>query len=315
MNAKRVLVTGAAGFVGAVLVRRLVRDGFEVHAAMKTEGTPWRLSDVGPDVRLHAVDLRDEARTRAVVDEVRPEVVYHLAAHGAYPTQTDADGIIQTNIIGTWNLLRAVARSGCLAFVSTGSSSEYGFKQYAMRESDILEPNSYYAVSKCAQTLLCQHFARVENLPLTTFRLFSVYGPFEEPSRLVPTLIRNCLDGVDLTLVAADTARDFVYVDDVVDACLRLDELAKLSGEIVNLGTGLQSTVKEVVDLVVAHTESRVAARYGAMEGRIWDQSTWVADCTKSRRLLGWIPRTSLSDGLRRTIEWTRGRRTEGAMR
>jgi nucleoside-diphosphate-sugar epimerase len=294
--------------VGAVLCRRLLRDGGEVHVILKPTTSTWRLDEIRDDLRIHAGDLRDEVETAALVAAARPEVVYHLATHGAYPFQTDADVIIQANILGTWNLLKALSSIDYQVFVNTGSSSEYGFKQYAMRENDLLEPNSYYSVAKCAQTLLCQHVARQENHAITTFRLFSTYGPFEEPSRLVPTLVRRCLAGEDLHLVAADTARDFVYVDDVVDAYLRIDALTRLQGEILNIGTGVQRTVREVVDLVLRHTGSSVRCGWGEMPSRIWDTSTWVADCTKARRLLGWEPATSLSDGLALTVAWARAR-------
>ena len=303
---KRVLLTGAGGFVGAVLARRLLSDGHEVHVLLKSATTRWRLADVQEDLRLHEVDLQDEEGVRRAADAVRPEVVYHLAAHGAYPFQTDPDGIIATNILGTWNLVKALAKTDYEVFVNTGSSSEYGFKDFAMRETDLLEPNSYYAVAKCAQTLLCQHVARTEKKPITTFRLFSAYGPFEEPSRLVPTLIQRCLRGQDLSLVPPETARDFVYVDDVVDAYLKTSELSKLRGDIINIGTGVQSTIRDVVEAIVQHTGARVECKWGAMQPRIWDSSTWVSDCTKAKTLLGWRARTSLNDGLGRTVAFVR---------
>jgi nucleoside-diphosphate-sugar epimerase len=306
MSARKVLLTGAAGFVGAVLARRLLRDGHEVHVVLKSSNRRPRLDPIFDDLRVHELDLRDESSVRATVMEVRPQVIFHLAAHGAYPTQTDADGIIRTNFLGTWNLLRASAAVDYEVFVNTGSSSEYGFKDFAMRESDLLEPNSYYSVAKCAQTLLCQHFAQVEKRPITTLRLFSAYGPFEEPSRLIPTLIQRCLDGQPLKLVSRDTARDFIYVEDVVDAYLSLEKLAQLSGEIINIGTGVQSTVGDVVDAVLKHTGAQVECQWGAMPSRVWDAKIWVSDCTKSKRLLGWRPQTTLSDGLARTVAWTR---------
>ena len=306
MNKKRILVTGAAGFVGAALTRRLLAEGHDVHMVSKSTTVPWRLAGVEHDLHQHEVDLRDEERVRAVIASMRPEVVYHMATHGAYPSQTDADGIIQTNILGTWNILKALERIDYEVFVNSGSSSEYGFKDYAMRETDLLEPNSYYSVAKCAQTLLCQHVAKTESRPITTFRLFSVYGPFEEPSRLIPTLIRRCLAGEDLTLVDPEIARDFVYVDDVVDAYLRTDKLAQLRGEIINIGTGVQSPIRLVAELILQHTGARVACHWGAMRARIWDAKTWVADCTKSTRLLGWRPTTMLSAGLEQTIAWAR---------
>jgi nucleoside-diphosphate-sugar epimerase len=308
MTAKRILITGAAGFVGAVLTRRVLELGHEVHVVTKSTSPSWRLADVAPDLRVHQGDLTDEAGMQRLVEASRPEIVYHLATHGAYPFQTNADGIIQTNILGTWNLLKALARTDYEVFVNTGSSSEYGFKDYAMRETDLLEPNSYYSVAKCAQTLLCQHVAKTEQKPITTFRLFSVFGPYEEPSRLLPTLIRLCLEGKDLTLVDPATARDFVYVDDVVDAYLRFDKLAGLCGEVVNIGTGVQCSLAQVVDAVLAETKADVQCHWGAMPARIWDAKTWVGDCTKSQRLLGWRSTTSLADGIARTVDWMRAR-------
>jgi nucleoside-diphosphate-sugar epimerase len=298
---KRVLLTGAGGFVG-----RLLADGHQVHVLLKSATTRWRLAGVQADLRLHEVDLQDEEGVGRAAAAIQPEVVYHLAAHGAYPFQTDPDGIIATNILGTWNLVKALAKTDYEVFVNTGSSSEYGFKDFAMRETDLLEPNSYYAVAKCAQTLLCQHVARTEKKPITTFRLFSAYGPYEEPSRLVPTLIQRCLHQQDLSLVPPETARDFVYVDDVVDAFLKTAELSKLRGDIINIGTGVQSTLRDVVEAIVQHTGAQVECRWGAMQPRIWDSSTWVADCTKAKTLLGWRARTSLNDGLGRTVAFVR---------
>jgi nucleoside-diphosphate-sugar epimerase len=306
--AKRVLITGAAGFVGAGLTRSVLAAGHDVHVLLRAGRTPWRLAEVTDDVQRHEIDLRDEQAVRALVERVRPEWIYHLATHGAYPSQADAERIIQTNVLGTWNLLKAASSVDYDVFVNTGSSSEYGFKETVMRETDLPEPNSYYAVAKCAQTLLCQHVAKAERRPITTLRLFSVYGPFEEPSRLVPTVIRRCLEGQDLTLTAPDTARDFVFIEDVVDAYLRVDALARLSGEIINIGSSVQSTIRDVVELVLRHTGARVACHWGAMPARTWDQNNWVADCAKGARVLGWQARTSLSEGLARTVAWMRER-------
>jgi UDP-glucose 4-epimerase len=314
MSGKRVLLTGGAGFVGAALCRTLLSRGFEVHALLRTPGRSWRIAGVLSDLRAHEIDIRDDDRLTRAVREIHPEIVYHLATFGAYPYQTDADAIVQTDILGTWNLLKALASVDYEVFVNTGSSSEYGFKQYAMRETDLLEPNSYYSAAKCAQSLLCQHVARAEHRPITTFRLFSVYGPYEEPTRLVPTLIRKCLAGEPLDLVPPGIARDFVYVDDVVDAYLRIDALAKLSGEIINIGTGVQQTIRDVVEVVLTETGAHVECRWGAVEPRIWDSSIWVADCTKSKRLLDWRATTRLEQGLRSTIEWTRSQGAGNAL-
>jgi dolichol-phosphate mannosyltransferase len=141
---------------------------------------------------------------------------------------------------------------------------------------------------------------------VNTLRLFSAFGPYEEPTRLIPTIVRRCLANQPLELVSRDIARDFVYVEDVVDAFLCIEQLARLSGEIINIGTGVQSTVGDVVQTVRGYTGSSSECRWGAMPARIWDAKTWVADCSKSVRVLGWRPRTTLEAGLRGTVDWIR---------
>ena len=306
---QRFLVTGATGFIGASLVRKLAEMGCEVHALVREGADLWRLRGTEQKVRLHKGDLTAADRLRDLVLSIQPTIVYHLAVHGAYPDQTNADEIIRTDIFGTWNLLKACAEVDYKVFVNTGSSSEYGPKLHAMRETDLPEPSSYYAVAKCAQTLVCQHMARAERRPVNTFRLFSVYGPYEAPSRLIPTVIRRCLEGKDLEMVSPETARDFIYADDVLQAYLQLGQLSLQCGETFNIGTGVQSTVRDVVGAVLRSTGAKVKVHWGSMAARVWDTDTWVADPSKVRRVLKWTPKISLTEGIERTVEWFRGNR------
>jgi nucleoside-diphosphate-sugar epimerase len=303
---ERFFVTGAAGFVGSCVTRKLVELGCEVHALIRATTNRWRLDGLEQKVALHLGDLNDGERLRELIGEVQPTVVYHLAVHGAYPTQTNADQIILTDMFGTYNLLKACSEVDYKVFVNTGSSSEYGSKLYAMRESDLLEPSSYYAVAKAAQTLVSQHMARADRRPINTFRLFSVYGPYEEPTRLVPTLIRRCLESKELEMVSPDTARDFVYVDDVVEAYLQIGQLSLQCGEVFNIGTGVQSSMRDVVRAVFRSAGAKVKVNWGTMPARSWDTETWLADTTKVRRILKWAPRTGLAEGIEKTTEWFR---------
>src|SRR5262249_49342585 len=141
---------------------------------------------------------------------------------------------------------------------------------------------------------------------VVTFRLFSVYGPWEEPGRLIPTLIRRARAGQPLQMTAPETARDFVYVDDILRALLTLDRLSELRGEIFNLGTGVQSTLRDVVDLVRKLAGSASEVRWGDMPARHWDASQWVADISKARRQLGWSPHYRLEQGLAEMAAWMR---------
>ena len=144
---RRAFVTGAGGFVGANLVRRLLRDGNEVHVLLR-EPNSWRVDEIVKDLRIHLGDLRNAEQLTRTVEAVRPDWIFHLAAYGAYSWQTELSTMIETNITGTMNLLNAGLTAGFAAFVNAGSSSEYGFKHHAPSETEFLEPNSNYAVTK-----------------------------------------------------------------------------------------------------------------------------------------------------------------------
>lgn len=301
--ARTALVTGGGGFIGACIARRLVAEGADVHVLLRDQTPRWRLQDILERITVHAVDLLDAARVGDVVGRIRPRHVFHMATHGAYEVQSDARRILETNVLGSYNLLEASAAAGVEVLVNAGTSSEYGLKRDAMRETDRLEPNSVYAVAKAAQTHLASLMARRSPTAVVTFRLFSVYGPWEEPSRLMPTLIRRARAGEPLEMAAPETARDFVYVDDVVEALLATDRLPA-GGGIFNLGTGIQSTLRDVVAAVQAAVGGRSEVRWGSMAARHWDTDRWQADVSKARLALGWSPRHTLREGVARMAAW-----------
>jgi len=310
---KRVLMTGGAGFVGANLARRLLHDGHELHLLIRPADNAWRLEPIRSEVHLHAVDLTDAEGVARVVAGVRPDWVFHLAAHGAYSWQTDVHRMVRVNIEGTIGLVEACLRSGFEAFVNTGSSSEYGFKDHAPGETEWLEPNSHYAVTKAAATLFCRYTAISRTVPLVTLRLYSVYGPYEEPRRLMPTLVVRGLEGELPPLADPDIARDYVYVDDVSEAyCLTASRPGQPPGAVYNVGTGVQTSLREVVQ--AARRVLGIAAEpvWGSLAARGWDTAVWVADNRAIRDALGWRPRVSLDDGFRQLVRWFRD---DGAIR
>jgi UDP-glucose 4-epimerase len=299
------LVTGAAGFIGANLARRLCADGYYVHLAVRPGSDLWRVRAVERDAEIHRLDLADREAVSRMVAEVKPEFIFHAAAHGAYPNQTDRDRMLAVNVHGTVNLLAAALETGFAGFVHTGSSSEYGFKDHPPHEDEHLEPNSAYAVTKAAATLYCQFVARGRDLNVTTLRLYSAYGPFEEPSRLVPTLITRGLAGQLPELAAPETARDYIHVDDVVEACVIAAGSGR--GRIYNVGTGVQTTLADAVGVARRVMGIEVEPRWGSMAGRAWDTAVWVADPTLAASELGWRARLDFESGLGLTAEWLRG--------
>ena len=273
---------------------------------MKPSSTPWRLNGIEDGVAVHPVDITDAARVEDVIQRIRPTIVYHLATHGAYHYQNEPEPILLVNVTGLWNVVRACSKVGFDLFVNTGSSSEYGAKSFAMRETDVLEPDSFYAVAKSAQSLLCRHVGRSTRQAIVTLRLFSVYGPYEEPTRLVPRLMMAAIEGKPIDMASPTTVRDFVYVADVVDVYMRIDALRRLAGEIVNVGTGAQTSLAQLVEALGQVVGAPIDARWDRMEPRGWDTDVWVADVSKLRKSIGATPPTGIREGLAASLAWFR---------
>lgn len=305
---KRVLITGASGFIGANLARRAVRDGHEVHLLLRAAHRKWRLGSLNDSTATHTVDLKDRRAVQRAVAAIRPHWVFHLAAYGAYPTQTALERMVATNVWGCIHLLDACRDAGAEAFVNAGSSSEYGHKDHATREDEVLEPNSHYAITKAAATHYCQFTARATDVNAITVRFYSVYGPLEEPTRLIPTLIVHGRHGQLPPLVSPHTSRDFVYVDDAVDAMMTLAAAPSVPrGAIYNVCTGVQTTMREVVDVARVVLQVPAEPAWRTMPERVWDTSVWVGAPDTLERDIGWRAPTAFADGFRRTLQWLQG--------
>jgi UDP-glucose 4-epimerase len=304
---KRVILTGSTGFIGANLSRRLLQDGHELHLLLRQEHNPWRIESIQKHIQLHFVDLRDSDHLAHTVRHIRPDWIFHLAAYGAYSWQADLAGMIETNIVGTANLLNACIPTGFAVFVNAGSSSEYGLKDHAPPETECIEPNSHYAVTKASATLFCRSTAQAHNVPVPTLRLYSVYGPYEEPARLIPALIAHGFRNQLPALVNPDVARDYVYVDDVTEAfVLAATKPTSDQGAIYNVGTGIQTTLRDAVAIARRIMGTSAEPAWGSMPDRHWDTDHWVADSAKIKRELQWQPRYGFEEGFAKTVDWFR---------
>ena len=303
--AKRAFITGGTGFVGANLARTLLQKGHEVYLLARTGHKSWRIEGILKDIHLIEVDLRDREGLDQVMDKIRPEWVFHLASYGAYPFQTDSISMVDTNLTGTINLVDACLKTGFETFVYAGSSSEYGFKDHAPLETELLKPNSPYAVTKAAATHFCGYTARSTGMKLCTLRLYSVYGPFEEPSRLIPSLIINGMEGRLPPLVNPTIGRDFVYVDDVCQAFLLVaDQSDQEAGAVYNVGSGIQVTIEEAVETTRRLMKIPADPVWGSMLERKWDTNVWVSNPEKIHTKTGWTASYSFDAGLQETISW-----------
>lgn len=305
---RRALVTGAAGFVGAIVVRRLLLDGHDVHLLVRPESDTWRVD--GIEAPRYAVDLVDARKVSSVLRDVRPEWIFHLAAHGAYSSQTGARRMVDTNIVGTMNLVEAALDVGFEALVNAGSSSEYGFVDHPPTEDERPEPNSAYGLTKLSQTLLCRFIAREHDVHVPTLRLYSVYGPWEEPTRFVPTLIVHGLEGRWPPLASPEVARDFVYTADVAEAFVLAAERTDTErGSIYNVGTGTQTRLRDAVRIARETLTIAGEPSWQTMPNRKWDTTTWVSNPAKIAAELGWKASVPFDKGFGRFASWIRDSR------
>lgn len=304
---KKILVSGATGCVGSNIVRHFLNEGADISVLIRESSNKWRIEDVLNDVRDFRVDLRDEARLQGVIKDVKPDVIFHNAAYGGFSFQSDQKKILDTNLFGTVNLLNACKKSGFDLFINAGSSSEYGIKHKPMREDDMLEPITIYGVAKASATQFCKAVGLSENLPIVTLRLFSPFGFFEDSRRLVPSVILSCLKGEDPQLSSPDSVRDFIFIEDVLDAYAKtLESKDCVLGEVINIGSGCQFTTGEVVREIIRLTGSDVKPMWGTVDNPRYEPQFWLADITKAGRLLNWRPQSDLSDGLRKSIYWVK---------
>lgn len=304
---KRAVVTGPAGFVGANLVRRLVGDGHDVHLLVHPDSDLWRLEGLAEHTTLHEVDLEDADAVSRTMGRVRADWVFHAAAYGAYPYQTDLRRMIATNLVGTVNLVEAALAAGVESFVHTGTSSEYGVKDHGPSEDELPEPNSHYAVTKASATLYCRHMARAHGAGIRVLRLYSVYGPWEEPTRLIPRLAVQGRGGTWPPMANPATARDYTYTEDVVDAYVAAATVeGQEPGAVYNIGTGVQTSLQQVTDLVGRQLSIATEPAWGTMADRIWDAGVWVADPSAARAGLGWSARHDVATGFACFLTWLR---------
>jgi nucleoside-diphosphate-sugar epimerase len=314
LSRRRALVTGAAGFLGANLVRSLLEAGCEVHALVHPRTDLVRLEGILPSLELHRADLTNRESVGQALRESRPDLVFHLAAIGGHPVDPESrDALIASVVLGTAHLLHSLRSGNVSRFVQLGSGLEYGHSEEPLAEDHLLQPVTFRGAAKAAATLLCGQEARTTGRSFVVLRPFSVYGPWESPIRFIPSVIRAGLENAPLSLTSNGIRRDYVYVADVVEACLLSAGADLLPGEILNIGSGSPSTDQEVVAAVEGLLGRRIAVCRGGFPSRDLDSRVWIADRRRASERLGWEPRHSLSSGLAKTIAWFRKAREEGA--
>jgi UDP-glucose 4-epimerase len=313
---RRVLVTGADGFIGSHLAERLVEVGAEVRAfCLYTSQGTWGWLDDAPasvrdrlDVRLG--DIRDARFVEASCEGV--EVVFHLAALIAIPYSYQApESFVDTNVRGTLNLLEAARRAGVRRFVHTSTSEVYGTPAtLPIRETHPLKAQSPYAATKVAADQLALSYHLSFGVPVVVLRPFNTFGPRQSTRAVLPAILTQLLAGKrEIDLGRLDTRRDLTYVSDTVEGFLAAGARDGIDGETVQLGTGVAASIGELFEMACRVTGAQARPRTDPRRLRPDASEVLVlqSDPSYAAERLGWRPRVSLEEGLARTAEWLRG--------
>ena len=253
-------------------------------------------------------DLLVQSNLRNLLDRSKPLTVFNCVAYGAYSFEQDANLIYRTNLSFTVTLLEELAKRKIHCYVHAGTSSEYGAQAAGPSENAAAAPNSHYAASKAAAAGVIFYMGKERNFPCANLRLYSVYGPYEDSSRLIPTVVAKGVTGELPRFVNPDISRDFVYADDACEAFIDTACNLKSSqyGESFNIGTGERTTIREIAELARRVYGVDADCQF-SMADRDWDITNWYADPAKARSELGWEATVTLEEGLRRTTEWFTG--------
>lgn len=312
----RALVTGADGFIGSHLVRRLLDEGADVRAlcVYNSNGSLGWLEEMSRDDRarvdVRLGDIRDPRFVREAVQGT--DAVFHLAALIAIPYSYIAPAsFVDTNVTGTLNVLEAVRDGGVGVMVHTSTSEVYGTPETVpITEDHPLRAQSPYSATKIAADKLAESYALSFETPVVTLRPFNTYGPRQSTRAVIPTMLAQLLAGArSVRLGALEPRRDFTFVSDTVDGFVRMATADLTPGTTIHLGTGTSVSIGELFDLCRRITGSGAEAivdqeriRPSASEVQVL-----LSDPTRARETLGWQPRTDLEDGLQAVADWLEG--------
>ena len=299
---RRVLVTGARGFIGSRVSQRLVQAGCQVHGATRGQ----RGEDEA--IRWVRADLIDIEATQALFAGVRPEIVLHLAARVAGARDVElVPEMLTANLLTTVNVLMCALESGCGRVVLAGSMEE--------PIETLEEPSSPYAASKWAASEYARMFYALYGSPIVTLRISMAYGPGQrDVQKVVPYTTLSLLRGEAPRLTSGSREADWVYIDDVVDAFIRASTVDGVEGETIDVGSGSLVTVRELVERLVCLIDAKIEPVFGAVPDRAHEISP-IANVELAKKLLGWESTTPLEAGLRHTVEWYARRLGVGLLR
>jgi len=287
----KVLVTGANGFIGKHLVSKLLKEKAQVSALIKAGSLD--------NVEVYKGNITDYGYVKSTVDKVNPEIIYHLAAN-LNKSSDETLEIINVNLNGTLNLLKALKDKNYSSFVFTSTAEVYGKNEVPFKENMELNPISPYSLSKLLAECACRFFYENYKSPITILRGFIAYGPGQAGNMFIPSMISSLHNEEKFDMTKGEQTRDFVYVDDFTEAIIKASLTKAAAGEIINICSGEEHTINEVSKIILdAIGKGKITYNQHYRDNEQW---RYFGDNSKAKSLLGWYPKTSLREGLKNVL-------------
>jgi len=301
----KILITGVTGFIGSNLLRNLLNSkNNEIFILLRNNSNTWRINDIISKTNKIIINLNDQ-KLKEEINKIKPDIIYHCATYGALPQEKDFNQTIDTNILGSINLLNSCLENDFSLFVNISSSSEYGPKKNPMSETDTLNPITNYGLSKVIFTNYASNIGKIHKKNIVTIRLFSPFGYYESKGRLFPSLLLDIINNQNPKLGNPKSSRDFIFIEDVIEFLNMISNInIQFDGEVFNLGTGKQHSVQEIAEIAIKLSKNKLTPIYQNIEERSYDTSFWVADMEKSYNTFNWKPKYDLSESIRLLLNW-----------
>lgn len=302
---KIVLITGASGFIGKHLIRKLLNNNYNI-ICFDLVFDDGFISEFEGKLELRTGSLMDAVFIKNLIQDYSPDYVYHLAGSksrtNSLPEFKSSHDI---NYLGTLNLFEALLEDQNLKLVTIlGTIEEYGHTNSPFKENSQELPNSAYGLSKLSATKLAMIFYQQFNLPVAVFRPSIAFGPDQGEEMFIPALIKSLLRQQPFKMTEGNQLRDFLFIDDLTDALIRGINCTELEGQIINIASGTSITIRDIAKQIAEITNSNENLKVGELPYRNFEIMNYTVDISKASNLLQWYPKTKLGDGLERTISF-----------
>jgi UDP-glucose 4-epimerase len=299
----RIFVTGGTGFLSAHLLSRLVKETVELGVLIRPSGDLWRIQDLTDRLQIVRGDLGKISAWQEELRKFHPDVIIHLAWAGVGNKHRNDSQQIDANLMPTVALTRLGIEAGAKTFIGLGSQAEYGPLNKRISEEDVANPTTLYGTAKLAACILMKQLCEQAGVRFAWLRVFSTYGPMEDPDWMIPYLIRTLLGGEKPALTACEQKWDYLFGPDAAEAIWQI-ALSPNANGIFNLGSGQVYTLRKIVETIRDMIDPALELGFGQVPYRPDQVMHLEADISRLRAATGWTPATPLEEGLRQTIEW-----------